>query len=127
MDVCHATKANGEPCTLPATGSQGLCWAHAPENADRRSRAASKAAKAKGNRELRTLKASLQDLIGRVEVGELEPTPANTMLRGYSVLIDLIKLERQVYLEEDLDARIEAVESALEEKRGARLTRWRGA
>jgi hypothetical protein len=105
MDVCRATKANGEPCTLPATGSQGLCWAHAPENADRRSRTASKAAKAKGNRELRTLKASLQGLIGRVESSELEPTPANTMLRGFSVLLDLIKLERQILVEEDLEQR----------------------
>ena len=34
---------------------------------------------------------------------EIEPTPANTMLRGYSVLLDVIRLERGVYLEEELE------------------------
>ncbi len=36
MGVCRATKANGEPCTLPANGPQGLCWAHDPANHDKR-------------------------------------------------------------------------------------------
>jgi hypothetical protein len=44
MAVCRATKANGEPCALAATGPQGLCWAHDPANRDRRKRMASKAA-----------------------------------------------------------------------------------
>jgi hypothetical protein len=47
-----------------------------------------------------------------VESGELEPTPANTMIRAYSVLIELIKLERGVYLEEDLAARIRELKRA---------------
>jgi hypothetical protein len=63
------------------------------------------------SREVRTLKADLRDLIKRVESGELEPTPANTMLRGYSVLLEVIKLERGVYVEEELAARLEALKS----------------
>jgi hypothetical protein len=106
---CRATKRDGTDCTLPARGPDGYCWAHSPQNAEERRRAASKAGRSRPGREVRTLKADLRELIGRVESGELEPTPANTMIRAYSVLIDLIKLERGVYLEEDLAARVEAL------------------
>jgi hypothetical protein len=68
---------------------------------------ASRAGKSRGSREVATLKAQLKDLIGRVEDGTLEPTRTNTMLRGYGVLIDLIKLERGIFVEEDLARRIE--------------------
>jgi len=50
MNRCRATKANGKPCTLSANGPHGYCCAHAPENAERRRRAASKAARLKGNK-----------------------------------------------------------------------------
>jgi hypothetical protein len=67
------------------------------------------------------LKASLFELIGRVESLELEPTPANTMLRGYSVVLEVVKQERQVGIEEDLDRRIAALERAQEPRqKGAR-------
>jgi hypothetical protein len=108
MQICRATKANGEPCTLPANESQGVCWAHSPQNRERRRRNASKAARAKGSsREVRELKAELRELIRRVERGEISSTRGNTMLRGYSVLIDLIKLERGVLEVEELSNRIE--------------------
>jgi hypothetical protein len=108
MVICRAAKANGDPCTLPANGPEGFCWAHDPANRERRRRMASHAARAKGaGREVRELKAELKELIGRVEGGEISSTRGNTMLRGYSVLIDLIRLERAVYLEDDLAARIE--------------------
>ena len=68
---------------------------------------ASRAGKGKANREVRDLKAELKDLIGKVERGALEPTRGNTMLRGYGVLLDLIKLERGIFVEEDLAARVE--------------------
>ena len=76
-DRCRATKANGEACKAPATGPHGLCWAHAPENAEKRRRMASKAARSKPNRELRDVKALLADLTNRV-LGEegVEPLEA---------------------------------------------------
>jgi len=68
---------------------------------------ASKAAKSKPNREVRALKEEVRSLIRRVEAGDLSPTPANTMLRGFSVLIEMLKLERGIYVEEDLSRRVE--------------------
>jgi hypothetical protein len=111
MNRCRGIKPNGERCTLTVEPPDAYCWHHAPERAEQRRRAASRGGSSRPSREVRTLKADLRELIGRVDSGELEPTPANTMIRGYSVLIELIKLERGVYLEEDLAARLEALKS----------------
>src|ERR671911_1140997 len=89
MSRCRETKANGEPCTLPANGPQGLCWAHDPANREKRRRMASRAARAKPNRELPAIKTLLEDLTERVLSGDLPTGPAagsnqliNTRLRG---------------------------------------------
>jgi hypothetical protein len=106
---CSGTKRDGSPCTATVEPPQRFCWWHDPKNAAERRRAASRGGSSRPSREVRTLKADLRDLIKRVESGELEPTPANTMLRGYSVLLEVIKLERGVYVEEELAARLEAL------------------
>jgi acyl-CoA reductase-like NAD-dependent aldehyde dehydrogenase len=51
---------------LPANGSHGLCWTHAPENAAKRRRNASKAATAKADKELRETKAEIRELVRMV-------------------------------------------------------------
>ena len=104
---CCATKANGEPCTLPANGSHGLCWAHAPENAEKRRRAASRAARAKGNKEVAALKAEIKGVIEDVKAGKLDRNDAAVMIQGYRALKDFIALERQVRETDELAAEIE--------------------
>jgi hypothetical protein len=32
--VCRANKRDGSPCTAPATGANGFCWAHDPANSE---------------------------------------------------------------------------------------------
>ena len=105
--VCRATKANKEPCTLPANGPQGFCWAHAPENAEKRRRAASKAARAKGNREVADLKEEIKAVIADVRAGGLDRNDAAVMIQGYRTLKDFIALERQVRETDELAAEIE--------------------
>jgi len=107
MNRCCATKANGEPCTLPANGSQGLCWAHAPENAEKRRRAASKAARAKPSAEVRAIKAEISRAVAEVKAGELDRNTARAMFTGWGVLLDYIKLERGIRVEDELAAEIE--------------------
>jgi hypothetical protein len=107
INICRAIKANGEPCTLPANGPHGLCWAHAPENAERRRRAASKAARSKGNREVAELKEEIKALISDVRSGELDRNNAAVMIQGYRTLRDFIALERQVRETDELAAEIE--------------------
>ena len=110
MNHCAGTKRDGSPCTATVEPPQRYCWWHDPQNAERRRRAASRGGKSKANREVANLKAELRDLIAKVEDGALEPTRGNTMLRGYGVLIDLVKLERGIHLEDDLTARIQELE-----------------
>jgi hypothetical protein len=107
MGICRATKANGEPCTLSANGPQGLCWAHTPENAEKRRRAASRAAKAKGNKEVALLKEEIKAVISEVKTGGLDRNDAAVMIQGYRALKDFIALERQVRETDELAAEIE--------------------
>ena len=114
MDICRATKANGEPCTLPANGSQGLCWAHAPENAEKRRRAASKAARAKGKKEVADLKGEIKTVIADLRAGDLDRNDAAVMIQGYRALKDFIALERQIKETDELEARIASLEQPQE-------------
>jgi hypothetical protein len=107
MSRCGATKANGEPCKAPATGQHGYCWAHAPENAQKRRQIASKAARSKGNREVATLKEEIKGVISEVKSGELDRNDAAVMIQGYRALKDLIALERQVKETDQLALEIE--------------------
>ncbi len=120
MDRCRATKANGEGCKAPATASHGYCWAHAPENAEKRSRMASKAARAKPNRELRDIKALCEDLTERVLEGSLLPGPAAVANQLINTRLRAIEQERKAKETEDLEARLEALER---NQRGDK--RWR--
>jgi Family of unknown function (DUF5763) len=106
---CRANKRGGERCTLPAKGADGYCWAHSPEHADRRKRAASRAGRSKPSREVRTIKEEIQDAIAGVKDGSLDRNIARAMFQGFGVLLDYIKLERGVYVEEELAARLEAL------------------
>src|SRR5918998_5245453 len=114
MGVCRATKANGEHCTLPANGPQGLCWAHDPANAEKRRRGASRGGKAKANRELPSIKALLEDLTERVLSGELPTGPAAVANQLINTRLRAIETERKIKETEELEARIEALEHSQE-------------
>jgi hypothetical protein len=122
-DQCTAVKRNGEPCTLPANGSQGLCWAHDPANAEKRRRGASRGGRAKANRELPTIKALLEDLTERVLAGELDTGRAAVANQLVNTRLRAIEQERKNKETEELEARIEALERAREKGAG----KWRGA
>jgi hypothetical protein len=119
MAVCRATKANGEPCTLAATGPQGLCWAHDPANRDRRRRMASKAARSKPNRELSSVKALLEDLTERVLSGDLETGRAAVANQLVNTRLRAIEQERKIRETEELAERLEALEGVLKGRRKA--------
>ena len=106
MNQCRATKRNGERCTLPANGSHGLCWSHAPEHAAKRRRNASKAASAKADKEIRDTKAEIRDLVRMVREEEFDVSKANTINRLYQTLLQYIVVERGVYREDELAERI---------------------
>jgi hypothetical protein len=70
MPTCLGIKKTGERCAATVEPPQEFCWWHNPANADQRSRAASKAAKAKAHPgELAEVKAQLRTLADDVVAG----------------------------------------------------------
>jgi hypothetical protein len=117
---CKATKRNGEPCTLPAQGEQGLCWAHDPKNAERRRRGASRGGRARANRELPTIKALLEDLTDRVLSGDLAAGTAAVANQLINTRLRAIEQERRNRETEELEARLEALERSQAQLGGRR-------
>jgi hypothetical protein len=123
MGQCSATKRNGEPCTLPANGQHGLCWAHDPKNAEKRRRGASRGGKAKANREIPTIKARLEDLEERVLSGDLETARAAVANQLLNTRLRAVEVERKLREQEDVLSRLESLERARkQERKGGR--RW---
>ncbi len=104
---CRATKRDGTDCTLPAKGPDGYCWAHSPQHAEERRRAASKAGRSRPSTEVRTIKEEIKTVISEVKAGELDRNDAAVMIQGYRVLKDFIALERQLRETDELAAEIE--------------------
>ena len=124
MAVCAGTKRDGSRCTASVEPPQIYCWWHDPDNAEERRRAASKAGKAKANRELPAIKAQLTDLTAQVLAGDLETGRAAVANQLINTRLRAIEQERKNREAEDFEARIEALERAQGQK-GAR--KWRGA
>ena len=134
MDVCGITKANGEACKAPVQGQNQTCWAHAPENAAKRKRVASRGGRGKAAKRVAVLWDEARAVIHGVESERLTPQQGNTMLRGYTTLIGLAKLDietseldiakRRLELDEDerteLIERLEQLEQKLDTRRGPR-------
>jgi hypothetical protein len=114
MARCAAIKANGERCRLDAKGKQGMCWAHAPENAAARRKRASRGGRAKANQELPSIKARLEDLTEQVLAGDLETGRAAVANQLINTRLRAIELERKIKETDELEARIEALEQPQE-------------
>lgn len=112
--ICTATKRDGNPCTLPSNGSNGLCWAHTPENQEKRRKGQSRGGKSKPSRELLAINARLKELAEQVIAKEIDRGDAavagqllNYVLRGISVSL---KAREQ----EELTERLEQLEESME-------------
>jgi len=124
MNICKATKRNGEPCTLPANGKQGYCWAHDPATLEQRKRRASRGGRAKANRELPAIKTLLEDLTERVLSGELETGRAAVANQLINTRLRALEAQRKQTELEDVLTRIEALEREREHRRQRGVNRW---
>ncbi len=111
-DICTATKANGDLCTLPATGQQGVCWAHDERYAARRRATASKGGRAKAHPLARSLHEQLAKLAEDVANGDLAPYKAAVIVQALNTRIRLVEVERRIAEQEELLARLEMLERA---------------
>jgi len=106
MNQCRATTAKGERCENAAHVSQDVCWSHDPKNAEKRSRQASRAATAKADKEVREVKREIRELIRLVREEDFDVSKANAINRLLGTLLQYIIVERGIFREDDLAARI---------------------
>ncbi len=115
--VCRANKRDGSPCTTPATGANGFCWAHDPANSEERRRIASRGGRGKGGGELADLKRQVKDLAADVLEGKVDRSRAAVANQLYNTLIRAIEQERKQRELEELAQRLEALEQVLKGRR----------
>lgn len=120
MGQCIATKGSGEPCTLPAVGQEGLCWAHDPKNAEKRRRGQSRGGRGKPTTEIRTLKRELEDLAKGVLDGSVDRGDGTVVNQILNTRLRAIELERKIKETDELEERIEQLERTQEQKGGRR-------
>ena len=107
MRQCSGIRRSGERCTQTVEPPNAYCWHHAPERAQERRRAASRAGRSRPSAEVRTIKEEIKAVIGEVKAGELDRNDAAVMIQGYRALKDFIALERSVKVEDELAAELE--------------------
>jgi hypothetical protein len=115
MAGCSAIKQNGERCRgIAATGSD-YCPAHDPARAEDRRKAASKAARARHDPEIRQIKELLKDLYAAVLEGRAQRAAAAVANQIANTQLRAIELERRVREQEELEERLDELEELLEE------------
>jgi hypothetical protein len=112
MVRCGATKANGERCTLAANGPQGVCWAHDPANAAKRSKMASKAARSKPSGEIADIKGRLTTLAEDVLAGRADRADAAVAGQLLNTVIRAVGMELKVKEVVELEERLQALEAS---------------
>ena len=121
---CAGTKRDNSPCTATVESPQEYCWWHDPANAEKRRRAASKAGKAKPNRELASIKRRLSELAEDVLEGRQDKAVAAVASQVLNVYLRAISVETKLKEQFELIERLESLEKGLEQSRG-RASRWR--
>jgi phage-related tail protein len=110
---CAGTKRDNSPCTATVEPPQEYCWWHDPANAEKRRRAASKAGKAKPNRELAGIKTRLSDLADDVLADKVDKGVAAVASQVLNVYLRAVSVELKVNEQLELIDRLEALEEVL--------------
>ncbi len=123
MAVCAATKRSGEPCTLPAIGSSGLCWAHDPKNREKRRRGQSKGGRSKPNKEVVAIRGRLLALADDVLEGRVDRADAAVAGQLLGTVIRAIATELKVREFLEMEERLSALEARHERRNGSLSSR----
>jgi len=92
---------------------QTHCYQHDPARSGERRRNASKGGKSKGNPKLTKLDRQLEDLASDALEGKVERGVAAVVNQIINTRARLIELERKIREQEELEARLEALEDVL--------------
>jgi hypothetical protein len=102
---------------LPSYGSDGLCWAHDPKNAERRRRGQSRGGKSKPSKELVSIKQRLSNLADDVLEGRQDKGVAAVASQVLNVYLRAVSVELKVNEQLELIERLEALEEVLKGRR----------
>ena len=114
MPRCRFTKPNGVQCGRIVSASQDYCYSHDPRKAAERARNASKAARSKPTRELRDLKVEVREVIRAVREEDFDRNDAKVIFTGYSLIKDLLALERELRMDDELSQEIEELKREID-------------
>ena len=122
---CTAITKGGSRCSHTATADT-FCHLHHPDRAEQRRRDASRGGKTGGNgrssglSETGEAKRWIKGLVARLLKGEVERDVATAAFMGLGTLARYIELERRLIEQEELVARMEALEAGLDERQQGR-------
>ncbi len=114
---CNAITGGGSRCKLDAT-SGSYCWSHAPENAEERKRRGRRGGKARGASELSEVKREIRAVVTDVLEGRVERGVGAVVFQGFNCLLKAAEVERRIRDQEELEARLDALERASQERGG---------
>ena len=112
MARCPAITRKNTPCQGVVQPSDTYCVAHDPARAEQRSRTASKAAKSKPNRDFQALSARVEELYAEVRSGTVEPKAGAVLTQLLNTKARVLELGRRLKETENLEARLDALETA---------------
>jgi hypothetical protein len=119
MPQCQGIKRDGGRCTASVPAGVQWCFNHDPAREQERKRNASRAGRTKGTGEISDLKKQLKDLAADVLAGEVGRGEAAVVNQILNTRARLIELERKIKEQEELEDRLEALESVLKVRSSA--------
>jgi hypothetical protein len=124
MSVCSGIRADGGRCKAQAMRNSQWCIGHHPDQAEARRRRASKGGKRGGRgrpiAELGALRDENADIRHRLLEGELPPNVAAVAVQSINTDIRAVGATLKAREQEELTERLEALEEALEQRKGER-------
>jgi hypothetical protein len=124
LTTCTAITRGGTRCKGTAIDGSGYCYAHHPERAHARRRAATKGGKRGGRgrpvAELGTLRDENRDIRRRLLEGELAPGVAAVAVQSINCDVRAVGAALKAREQEELIERLETLEEALEQRKGER-------
>jgi hypothetical protein len=124
MALCSGIRADGGRCQAQAIRGSAYCVGHDPEQAEARRRRASKGGRRGGRgrpaAELASLRDENADIRHRLLEGELLPNVAAVAVQSINTDIRAVSAALKAREQEELTERLEALEEALEQRKGER-------
>src|SRR5215207_6858895 len=120
MARCSHTYADSSQCRRIVSAGQRYCYSHDPARAAERRRNAARGGKAKASGELANIKRRLSDLADDVLTGEADRGVAAVASQILNVYLRAVSVELKAREQLELTERLQALEEALEQKKGER-------